>query len=283
MMKTRTSILPQILTTCLLSSCLSLPSLAADTQALSFGLYPYANPTAVYQSFLPLVNALAAKSGHAIVIDMAPNYISHVRNLGEGKTDLAFVGPSPYVKTNDRYGSIELLARLDILHDRGDQTVIVARRDSPVSTLADLKGKTFAFGDYQSFGSHFMPRYLLRQQGVSLWDLTAYDYVMGHDNVILAVLHGDFEAGAVRNDVFQKHHGRNALKILAGPIAIPPHAIVCRTTLPPEIKAKLRRSLLGIKNPAVLRAIDPRMNGFAPVADDDFDLARKVIQAIETP
>jgi len=31
-----------------------------------------------------------------------------------------------------------------------------------------------------------------------------------------------------------------------------------------------------------LTAIDPRMTGFGPVADGDFDLARQVIRAIES-
>ena len=269
--------------TCFISACLSQQVAAADKQALRFGLYPYANPAAVYQSFRPLVEALAKQSGHPITIDVAPNYTRHVRRLGEGKIDLAFVGPSPYVKANDRYHTIELLARLNIQNDSGDQTVIIAKRQSPVTKLADLKGKTFAFGDYQSFGSHFMPRYLLRQSGVALWDLMAYDYVMGHDNVILAVLHGDFDAGAVRSDVLQNYHDREALKIIAGPIAIPPHAIVCRKDLPTTLKESLRQTLLAIKDPAILKAIDPRMTGFSPVADQDFNLARQVIRAIETP
>lgn len=268
---------------CLVSVCLSLPVSAADKQTLRFGLYPYANPTAVYQSFQPLVKALAKQCGTPITIDMAPNYISHVRRLGEGKIDLAFVGPSPYVKANDQYHTIELLARLNILDDRGDQTIIIASRQSPVTELADLKGKSFAFGDYQSFGSHFMPRYLLRQHGVALWDLFAYDYVMGHDNVILAVLHGDFEAGAVRNDVFQHSNAREAFKIIAGPIALPPHAIVCRKDLPTALKESLRQALLESKDPVVLQAIDARMTGFAPVDDQDFNLAREVIFAIEAP
>ena len=266
---------------CFLSVWLA-PLQAAESQTLRFGLYPYANPTAVYQSFQPLVKALAKQCGIPISIAMAPNYISHVRSLGQGAVDLAFAGPSPYVKAHDQYQSIELLARINIEHDTGDQTVIVTSRNSPVHTLADLKGKTFAFGDYQSFGSHFMPRHLLRQHGVSLWDLMAYDYVMGHDNVILAVVHGDFDAGAVRNDVYQNHRDRDDLRILAGPIAIPPHAIVCRKDLPEPLKESLRQALFAINDPAILTAIDPRMTGFGPVADGDFDLARQVIRAIES-
>lgn len=259
------------------------PLRVAEGQTLRFGLYPYANPTAVYQSFLPLVKALARQCETPISIAMAPNYISHVRKLGEGAVDLAFAGPSPFVKAHDQYHSIVLLARLNIEGDTGDQTVIVTSRQNPVQTLADLKGKTFAFGDYQSFGSHFMPRHLLRQHGVSLWDLMAYDYVMGHDNVILAVTHGDFDAGAVRNDVFLNHRDRDDLRILAGPIAIPPHAIVCRKDLPEPLKKSLRQALFAINDPAILTAIDPRMTGFGPVADQDFDLARQVIRAIELP
>ena len=276
--RTHTSLLPVVI---ILGVWLA--PLAAAGQTLRFGLYPYANPAAVYQSFQPLVKALAEACGTPITISMAPNYISHVRNLGAGTVDLAFAGPSPYVKAHDQYHSIELLARLNLKDDRGDQTVIVTSRQSPVQRLSDLKGKTFAFGDYQSFGSHFMPRYLLRQQGVSLWDLMAYDYVMGHDNVILSVLHGDFDAGALRHDVLANHPDRDELRVIAGPVAISPHAIVCRSTLPEPLKDGLRRALLAIQDSAVLTAIDARMTGFAPVADGDFELARQVIHAIEAP
>ena len=245
-----------------------------------FSTYPFSNPAAIHKRFEPLVSYLAQKNNITISIRIAPNYLAHVKALGTGQADLGFAGPSPYVRAKDKYGGIELLARVKVTNDKNDKIVFISRADSPCKTISDLKGKSFAFGDHQSFGSHFMPRWLLYQNGLSLRNFTGYDFVKSHDNVILSVLHGDFDAGGVRLDVFEKYENR-PLKILAGPFAIPPHVIVCRTSLDKTLKDRLRQSLLALQDPAVLKQITPRMIGFEKVQDSDFNLARKVINFIE--
>jgi len=197
--------------------------------------------------------------------------------MRQGEAELAFVGPAPYVQIMDKSHNIQLLARFKMLHEIDDRMVIICKSHAPFQRLADLAGSTFAFGDRQSFGSHFMPRWLLAKQGITLPSLTAYAFVRSHDNVILSVLHGDFAAGGVRLDVFNRYKER-PLRILAGPFVIPPHAIVCLSTLPPSLKDKLRHSLLVLNDPKILHTINPLMEKFAPVSDRDFNLARKVME-----
>ncbi len=254
---------------------------SASKEPLTFGLPPYANPAGLYESFSPLASYLAKAVGRPVEIILAANYISHVMNLGRGRIDIGYMGPSPYVKTKDKFGGIELLASLRQEGERNNRMVIVTRADNPVSALADLAGKSFAFGDYQSFGSHFLPRYLLTQNGVPVKRLVAYDFVGSHDNVILSVLHGDFDAGGARLDIFNRYQGR-ALKILYGPVPFPPHVLVCRSSLPSALKRKLKEALLHIPDPRIYKRINPAMTGFGPVADSDFALARKVIDFIES-
>lgn len=256
------------------------PAGAAAEPPLRFGLPPFANPAMLHESFTPLARSLAAASGREVRLTLSPNYSSLIRSLGEERIDLAFVGPSPYVKAQDNFGSIELLVRLNMKEQVNDKVVIVTRADSGVNSLADLAGKSFAFGDYQSFGSHFMSRAILTEHGVPPGRLAAYDYVGSHDNVALSVLHGDFAAGGLRLDIFRKYRAP-ALKIIYGPVEIPPHALVCRASLPTELKERLRRHLLELRDPAILTAIDPALEGFGPVADRDFALARRVIGHIE--
>jgi phosphonate transport system substrate-binding protein len=184
------------------------------------------------------------------------------------------------VRIKDKFGGIELLARLRMRDDIGDKVVIICLDSSPMTSIADLTGKTFAFGDHQSFGSHYLPRWHLATNGVPMNELVAYDFVKSHDNVILSVLHGDFAAGGVRLDVFGKYADR-PLRVLAGPFLTPPHALICRTDLEPGLKYSLRQSLLKLTDPAVLESIDPAMLCFDPVADRDFAQARQVINFIE--
>ncbi len=267
-------------------SCLLIFSLtpiwafSAD-KGFSFAVPPYANPVSIQQQYKPLVDYLAKTINVPISLTISPNYISHVMNLGSGKVDIAFVGPSPYVRAKDKFGNIELLAKFQMKESINDRVVIVARSDGNIKTLDDINNRTFAFGDYQSFGSHFMPHYLLNEHGLSLNTLTAYDYVGSHDNVALSVLHGDFDAGGLRLDIFQKYQDR-ALRIIFGPVAIPPHVLVCRSDLPASKKKALRQALLNLDQQYVLQAINKSMVGFAPVSDEEFSLARKVLGEIES-
>lgn len=264
---------------CFFCFTLTIPGISSARE-LVFSTHPFANPATIYRTFQPLIDYLGHTLGAEISIKIAPSYLAHIVMVGSGKADIAFVGPSPYVRIKDKFGGIELLARLRMKDDIGDKVVIVCLDSSPVKSIADLSGKTFAFGDHQSFGSHYLPRWLLDTSGVPMKELMAYDFVKSHDNVILSVLHGDFAAGGVRLDVFGKYADR-PLRILAGPFLTPPHALVCRTDLEPVLKDKLRQSLLGLTDPEVLKRIDTAMLRFAPVTDQDFEQARTVIDYIE--
>jgi phosphonate transport system substrate-binding protein len=263
------------------SSYASSDSLSAEDKAqLTFGIYPYDTPTSIYESFGPLLKKLSSELNISVKIIIAPNYMSHVVNMGAGKVDIGFMGPSPYIRAEDKYGGVELLARLRMQENKIDSMVIVSHKDSGIRSLKDLKGKTFAFGDPQSYGSHFYPRYLLNKSGVRLNDLKYYDYLGSHSKVILAVSHRDFDAGGVRADIYEKYKDR-PVKVIAGPYNIPPHVIVCRKGLPDDLKNKIKDALLKIDDKAVLKAIDQYLKGFGPVKDGDFSQARTVVDYIE--
>ena len=257
------------------------PATLCHCQELVFSTHPFANPVTIHKRFQPLISYLSEKTGIQITLRIAPNYLAHVKAMGTGKADLGFAGPSPYVRVKDKYGGIDLLARFKVEADKNDKVVFVCKEQSSYMKIKDLKGKSFAFGDHQSFGSHFMPRWLLQQNGLSLHDLTAYDFVKSHDNVILSVLHGDFDAGGVRQDVFEKYIGR-PLRIFAGPYAIPPHVLVCRSSLDKSTKKILKKSLLALKDRSVLDLIDQDLTGFESVKDGDFNLARKIMRVVES-
>ena len=120
-------------------SCLLIFSLtpiwafSAD-KGFSFAVPPYANPVSIQQQYKPLVDYLAKTINVPISLTISPNYISHVMNLGSGKVDIAFVGPSPYVRAKDKFGNIELLAKFQMKESINDRVVIVAHSDGNIKT-----------------------------------------------------------------------------------------------------------------------------------------------------
>ena len=247
---------------------------------ITFGVYPYDSPTKIHKDFGPLMKRLSQEVGIPFKIIIVPNYMSFIKSIGEGKIDAGFMGPSPYVKVKDRYGSVELAARLLFRDNKNDMMVLISHSGSKIRTIGDIKGKTFAFGDFQSYGSHFYPRYVLNKAGVKLKDLKAYDYLSSHSRVVLAVSHRDFDAGGVRMDIYEKYKDR-PIKIVAGPFTIPPHVIVCNKKLSESIRKKIKETLLKMTDRDILGSIDPDLLKFTSVKDEDFIEARRVLNFIE--
>lgn len=253
---------------------------AAEPGQFTFGIYPYDSPTKIHKDFGPLIKRLSEEVGIPFKIVVVPNYMSFIKSIGEGKMDIGFMGPSPYVKVRDKYGSVELAARLLFRGNKNDMIVIFTYKGSKIKTLGDIKDKTFAFGDFQSYGSHFYPRYLLNKAGVKLKDLKAYDYLSSHSRVVLAVSHRDFDAGGVRMDIYEKYKDR-PITIIAGPFTIPPHVIVCSKKLSENTRKKIKAALFETTDRNILDSIDPDLMKFTSVRDEDFSEARRVLNYIE--
>lgn len=256
------------------------PSFSKEPEHLTFGIHPYDSPTKIHKDFGPLMKKLSEEVGIPFKIVVVPNYMSFIKSVGEGRIDVGFMGPSPYVKVKDKYGGIELAARLLFRDNKNNMIVIIGRTGGRIGTLGDMRGKTFAFGDFQSYGSHFYPRYLLSKAGVKLKDLKAYDYLSSHSRVVLAVSHGDFDAAGVRMDIYEKYRDR-PIRVIAGPFTIPPHVIVYREGLPGNIKKKIKETLLKMTGRDILDSIDPDLMKFTSVKDKDFGEARRVLDYIE--
>lgn len=89
-------------------------------------------------------------------------------------------------------------------------SVIVARADSGIASLADLKGRRFAFEDAGSTSGYFLPRHAIEDAGLTLSaladprakapaDAVGYSFANGEINVVAWVNRGLADAGAVSN------------------------------------------------------------------------------------
>lgn len=257
-----------------------LSSLYAEENVLKFGLFPYDSPVEQYESFSHIKDYLEKELKIKVKIVIAYNYITQIKNIGEGVVDLALLGPLPYVKVEDKFKNITLVAKLNFEDERMNNIVFISQKNSPINSLEDLKDRTFAFGDYNSCGSHFFPRYILKNNKINLLDFKYYDYLGSHSKVILAVANGDFEAGAVREDIYLKYIDRN-IKVIAGPYKIDPHVIAANNKLSRELISKIKGALYKLKDKNILYKFEDEFAGFLPVNDSDFKVIREIVKEIE--
>lgn len=267
----------------LLSSAAVSTSWARDH--LILGIHPYKSPTKLVKAYKPLANYLSEQLGMPVKIEISKDYQTHIKNVGEDKIDLAYMGPASYIKLVDRYGKKPLIACQEVNGKPTFQGKVIVRKDSEFNSLKQLKGKKFAFGDPGSTMSHLVPRYMLYKVGIKVENLSEYKFLGSHDNVALAVLAGDYDAGAVKEAVFYKYEPRG-LRVLESTPALTEHNFVASNKLDQEIVEKLRIAFYGLdKNAggkAILNSIKPGLTAMRPVKDGDYDSLRKILRGLKS-
>jgi len=243
-------------------------------------VHPYLSAQEVRKRFAPLAEYLGRQLRRPVQVRVGSNYEEHISFVGQDAVDFAYIGPAPYVTVVERYGPKPILARVETKGTPYLNGVVFVRQDSSMQSLADLKGKRFAFGDPESTMGSIMPRFALFEAGIRLQDLARVSHVQSHDNVVLGVLSGDFDAGVVRADIYDEMAGRGLRKIAELP-RVSEHLFVARSDLPSQDVRRLRRALLQLRSTPegqrVMHAISTEMTGLVPASDADYDGIRKIL------
>ena len=256
---------------------------AAAPADLVLGVHPFKPATQMTRAFTPLVNYLTEKLGEPVSLRVARDYQAHIDAVGRDELDIAYLGPVPYVKLVEQYGPRPLLARQAIGGNPVFHAKIFVRADSPIHALTELRGRRFAFGEPHSTMSHLVPRYMLWQAGVPVEQLGGYKFVGDHVNVALGVLAGDYDAGAVKEDVYLDYQDRG-LRAIATSMPISDHVLVAGRRLPAAKVRRLREILLRAnRDPAgvaALQAMTPGVTALVAARDGDYDSLRTVLRKL---
>lgn len=243
-------------------------------------VHPYLPATSLLHKFQPLAELVGRSLGRPVRIEISLDYEEHIRRIGTGDVDIAYMGPASYVKLVEHYGEPALLARLEIKGSPYFHGVIFVRDDSPVRTLEELGGKRFAFGSATSTMGTLVPRHVLQQAGVTVGE---HSFLSNHDNIALGVLIGDFDAGSVKEETYSKYQPRGLRSLMVTP-SISEHLFVTSADVPVETVTEIRTILLrmgedeeGLK---ALRSIKDTVSGLVSAKDADYDNLRRILREL---
>ncbi|MBI5846930.1 MAG: phosphate/phosphite/phosphonate ABC transporter substrate-binding protein [Nitrospirae bacterium] len=255
-----------------------------DKKTVYFGVIPRDNPRILYEKYQPLLDYLAAKTPYAYELVLKKNYEETVNSLGSGEVDLALLGPLTYLEAHSKYGAISILKSRGIDNTTSYKSVIIKKKDSPVSSLSELKGKSFAFASTKSTSGNLIPRYLLANSGIHLNNLTKYANFDYHDSVVKAILKGQYAAGAVRDSTARKYM-KLGIEIIAESEAIPTGPLVAGAGTPYAVIETIKKALLALNQDKdgqkILKRLDEDFrNGFSETSDGDYAEIRSKINAV---
>ncbi len=149
-------------------------------------------------TYRPLAQHLAAKLGRPVELRTVDTWEGLAKSLANGETDLALMGPWGYVLAQNAAGA---QAVSTILYDGKPEyfAIIVTHPDSGIKSVADLKGKTFAFGDKGSTSGYLIPLHFFMTQGIDPDKYFSKVLYTKHQAIETQVAAGQLDAGADYN------------------------------------------------------------------------------------
>ena len=267
------------------SLALSMPAFAQgkDPAKLRVALLPDENAASLIQNAQPLKAYLEQTLKKDIELVVTTDYSSMIEAMRFGRIEVAYFGPFSYVLAKSRAPEIEPFA---VGVERGQpfyNSVIIAQAGGPVRTIADIRGKPFAYGDQASTSSHLAPRAHILRAGLA-GDVDYKVVHLGtHDAVARAVQAGQVPAGALSKPILDSLIARNivdASKIVQIELTppIPNYPIVMQGNLTPGLKESIRKAFLDMKDKEVLKTF--RAEGFAAADDKTYDVLRETAKIL---
>ena len=187
------------------------------------------------------------------------DYDGVIQGLLGGTLDFAWLGASAYAKVylNDPEAVDILLTKQNTDGTTGYYSIGFAKADSGINSMDDAKGRTFAFADPNSTSGFLVPAAELTAKYGKLEDyFSEVKMSGGHEQTIVGVANGDFEAGVSWADglgnwedgftsgAFRKAADAglvdmSTMKEIWRSALIPEGPMVVRRVLPQDVKDKM--------------------------------------------
>ncbi|MFK8332925.1 putative selenate ABC transporter substrate-binding protein [Pseudomonas sp. BJa5] len=232
----------------LVLSCSTYLAQAGDT--LKVSAIPDEAPTELLRKFKPLGKYLEQQLGMKVEFVPVADYPAVVEALATDRLDMAWLGGFTFVQVHLKSPNATPLVQRE---QDAKFTSKFITANPKVKSLADLKGKTFAFGSISSTSGSLMPRYfMLKDDNIkpeTYFSRVAYSGA--HDATAAWVQAGKVDAGVLNASVWQKlvDAGKvdtSKVRVFATTPSYYDYNWTVRGNLDPALKEKIKQAFLAL-------------------------------------
>lgn len=194
---------------------------------------------------------LSVALGVPVEAVVSTSYTAAIEAMCAGRADIGALNPFSYVLAHEKCG-VEVSAvslRFGLPFYRAQ---ISARADAGINTIADLRGKRFAFVDPASTSGYLFPAAMLKKMGFDPDRFFSQTVFAGsHPNVILAIYRGQVDGGASFEDARTNIQAQfpdvmQKIKVVGFTDPIPNDTWSLSARLSPAMRARIKDRLLRI-------------------------------------
>ena len=159
-----------------------------------------------FEKFRPLVKYLEQETGLDIKLVIAADPEEFERSLRNEEIDFAFQNPGTYALLDRFYDKGSLLRALSPEGTTTRSGIVIARKDSGIKNVADLKDKTVMFGPKFSTVRWIAAKWLFEDNGLDIdRDLRGYSNGKCCEDIAFSVQLGKVDAGVVCDHFLEQH------------------------------------------------------------------------------
>jgi phosphonate transport system substrate-binding protein len=161
---------------------------AHEKTQLTLGVFPYVSPVQLAAFHTPLKDYLAKSLQRPVSLVTAPDFDSFVERTREGQYDIIITAPhlGRLAETRDGYKRLAQTGHTS-------QGIFLARKDSDIHKIEDLRGKTVMIAQKVSI-IYQMSEHLLREKGLVPGESVTIIETRTHNNAMHAPLRGEADA-----------------------------------------------------------------------------------------
>jgi phosphonate transport system substrate-binding protein len=223
------------------------PRKLRNPDTIVFTFTPIEDPAVYEKLFDPFTKHLAQCTGKRVVFFQVQSNAAQIEAMRAGRLHVAGFATGATGFAVNVAGAVPFAVKSGEHGQRSYSLVVIVRKDSAIKAPADLKGKKVAHASPSSNSGHMAPMALLPKQGVSPGKDYKILFSGKHDQSILGVASGDYDAATVASDVFDRMAARGAIKaddfrVIYRSEAFPTSSFAHSHDLAPAVRDKLATS-----------------------------------------
>jgi phosphonate transport system substrate-binding protein len=260
------------------------PDQRLDPATLIFAYTPVEDPAQFRDVWAGFLAHMVAVTGRPVRFFPVQSNAAQIEAMRAGRLHVAGfnTGSVPLAVNCAGFVPMTMMARAD--GSFGYEMEIVTHRESGISTVDELRGRTLAFTSPTSNSGFKAPSVLLEDEFGLVAGRDFQPAFSGrHDNSVLGVLHGDYDAAAVANivigQVLERGIGRGEdLRVLYRSETFPTTAYGVSNRLEPELAERVREAFATFEwEGSALAAEFQEEDGFIPITyGEHWEVIRRI-------
>jgi phosphonate transport system substrate-binding protein len=257
-----------------------------NPSTIVFTYTPVEDPAVYEKMFDHFTKHLAQCTSKKVVFFQVQSNAAQIEAMRAGRLHVGGFSTGPTGFAVNIAGAVPFAIKGGPNGPRSYNLLVISRKDNAsINTLTDLKGRKVAHTSPSSNSGHMAPNALLPKQGLTPG--TDYKILFSgkHDQSVMGVNSGDYDAATVASDVFERMARRGTIKledfrILFKSEPFPTSSFAYAHDLEPKLRDKLVGCFMNYKfTPEMVKAFDGDDHFAAATFQKDYAVVRQVAEA----